>query len=39
MEKGQYGKSALIAAAFSGGVYYLYVEVALGVLPGLPFID
>ena len=39
MEKGQYGKSALIAAAFSGGVYYLYVDVALGVLPGLPFID
>ena len=39
MEKGQHWKSALIAAAFSGGVYYLYVDVALGVLPGLPFID
>lgn len=39
MERGQYWKSALIAAAFAGGVYYLYVEVALGVLPGLPFTD
>ena len=39
MEKGAYWKSALIAAAFSGGIYYIYVEVALGVLPGLPFID
>lgn len=39
MEKGAYWKSALIAAAFSGGVYYLYVNVALGVLPGLPFVD
>jgi putative tricarboxylic transport membrane protein len=39
MEKGQYLKSALIAAAFSGGVYLLYVKVALGVLPGFPFLD
>ena len=39
MEKGAYWKSVLIAAAFSGGVYYLYVNVALGVLPGLPFVD
>lgn len=39
MEKGRYLKSALIAAAFAGGIYYLYVEVALGVLPGLPFFD
>lgn len=37
MEKGEYLKSALIAAAFAGGIYYLYVEVALGVLPPLPF--
>lgn len=37
MEKGGYLKSALIAAAFSGGVYYLYVEIAQGVLPPLPF--
>ena len=37
MEKGGYVKSALIAAAFAGGVYYLYVEVAMGVLPPLPF--
>lgn len=39
MEKGAYWKSALIAAAFSGGIYYIYVEVALGVLPGLPFLE
>ncbi len=39
MEKGAYWKSALIAAAFSGGVYYLYVDVALGVLPGMPFLN
>lgn len=37
MEKGGYLKSALIAAAFAGGIYYLYVEIALGVLPPLPF--
>jgi putative tricarboxylic transport membrane protein len=39
MEKGGYVKSALIAAAFSGGIYFVYVKVALGVLPGLPFVD
>ena len=39
MERGRYVTSALIAAAFSGGVYLLYVKVALGVLPGLPFVD
>ena len=37
MEKGGLIKSALFAAAFAGGVYYLYVEVAMGVLPPLPF--
>jgi putative tricarboxylic transport membrane protein len=37
LEKGGYLKSALIAGAFSGGIYLLYVKVALGVLPGLPF--
>ena len=37
MEKGGYVKSALVAAAFSGGIYYLYVEVAQGVLPPMPF--
>ena len=37
MEKGSYLKSAIIAAAFAGGVYYLYVEIAQGVLPPLPF--
>jgi putative tricarboxylic transport membrane protein len=39
MERGHILKSAIIAAAFAGGIYYLYVEVALGSLPGLPFID
>lgn len=39
MERGQLQKSVVIAAAFSCGVYYLYVDVALGVLPGLPFLD
>jgi len=39
MEKGGYWKSAIIAAAFAGGVYYFYVNVALGSLPGMPFLD
>jgi len=39
MEKGGYLKSALIAAAYSGGIYFVYVKVALGVLPGLPFVE
>jgi putative tricarboxylic transport membrane protein len=39
MEKGHILKSAIIAAAFAGGIYYLYVEVAMGSLPGLPFIE
>lgn len=39
MEKGGYLKSALIAAAYSGGIYLVYVKVALGVLPGFPFVE
>lgn len=39
MEKGHCLKSAVIAAAFAGGVYFVYVDVALGVLPGLPFLE
>jgi putative tricarboxylic transport membrane protein len=39
MERGHYLKSAIIAAAFSGGIYVLYVKVALGVLPGFPFVE
>jgi putative tricarboxylic transport membrane protein len=39
MQRGQVVKSAMIAAAFSGGVYLLYVKVALGSLPPLPFPD
>ena len=39
MEKGKILTSAIISAAFAGGIYYLYVEVAMGTLPGLPFIE
>jgi putative tricarboxylic transport membrane protein len=39
MERGHLLKSAVIAAAFSGGVYLLYVKVALGSLPPLPFFE
>lgn len=39
MQRGQLVKSALISAAFSGGVYLLYVKVALGSLPPLPFLE
>ena len=38
-ERGHLLKSAVIAAAFSGGVYLLYVKVALGSLPPLPFLE
>ncbi len=39
MERGHLLKSAVIAAAFAGGVYLLYVKVALGSLPPLPFLE
>jgi putative tricarboxylic transport membrane protein len=39
MERGQLLKSAVVAAVFSGGVYVLYVKVALGSLPPLPFFE
>ncbi len=39
MERGKYLTSALIAAAFAIGVYYLYVKVALGVLPPIPILE
>jgi putative tricarboxylic transport membrane protein len=39
MQRGNYLKCAIIAAAFSGGIYLLYVKVALGSLPGLPFLE
>jgi putative tricarboxylic transport membrane protein len=39
MQRGKLIKSAVIAAAFSCGVYLLYVKVALGSLPPLPFIN
>ena len=39
MERGKILTSAIISAAFAGGIYYLYVEVAMGTLPGLPFIE
>lgn len=37
MKKGQLWKSLIISAVFSLGVYYLYVTVLQGSLPGLPF--
>ncbi|KKI93829.1 transporter [Bacillus sp. SA1-12] len=36
MDRKQIFKSAIIAACFSGGVYFLFVEVLEGSLPGLP---
>lgn len=36
MERGGWWKSLLIAGCFSFGVYYLFVEVLDGTLPGLP---
>jgi len=39
MERGRLLKSAVIAGAFSVGVYLLYVKVALGSLPPLPFLQ
>ncbi|MGM7720177.1 tripartite tricarboxylate transporter TctB family protein [uncultured Metabacillus sp.] len=36
MDRKQLIKSAVIAACFSGGVYYLFVEVLEGSLPGWP---
>ncbi len=38
MEKGNYLKAAIIAAIYAGGVYYFYVNVAQGNLPGFPFV-
>jgi putative tricarboxylic transport membrane protein len=36
MEKGKWGKSVLISGMFSFGVYYLFVEILQGSLPGFP---
>jgi len=36
MERGGWWKTLLISAAFSGGVYYVFVEVLQGTLPGFP---
>lgn len=36
MEKDKWWKTLLVAAAFTYGVYYLFVEVLQGSLPGLP---
>ncbi|KAB7707134.1 tripartite tricarboxylate transporter TctB family protein [Bacillus aerolatus] len=36
MERGGWLKTIMIAAAFSFGVYYLFVEVLQGSLPGFP---
>lgn len=37
MEKGSWIKMILISAAFSIGVYYVFVKVLQGSLPGFPF--
>ncbi|GAB7057834.1 MULTISPECIES: tripartite tricarboxylate transporter TctB family protein [Paenibacillus] len=36
MERGKWFRSVLISVFFSFGLYYLYVEVLEGTLPGLP---
>jgi len=36
MEKGKWIKSLIISAAFSGVVYYVFVEILKGTLPGWP---
>lgn len=36
MQKGGWWKSIAIAGAFSGGVYYLFVVILQGSLPGFP---
>jgi putative tricarboxylic transport membrane protein len=37
MERGNWISSIIIALSFSLGVYYVYVEILQGTLPGLPF--
>jgi len=39
MEKGTYLKSGIIAFIFAAGVYYLYVVIAKGSLPPMPFLN
>ena len=36
MEKGKWGKTLLISGVFSYGVYYLFVEILKGSMPGFP---
>lgn len=36
MEKGKWISSLLISGVFSGGVYYVYVKILQGTLPGWP---
>jgi len=36
MEKGKWGKTLLISAIFAYGVYYLFVEILKGSMPGFP---
>ena len=38
MERGRIVQSLIIATVFSGGIYFLFVEVLGGSLPGFPFI-
>ncbi|SFJ29328.1 tripartite tricarboxylate transporter TctB family protein [Thermoflavimicrobium dichotomicum] len=37
MERGKWWLSIILAAAFSVGVYYLYVNILKGTLPSFPF--
>ncbi len=36
MEKGKWISSLLVSGLFSGGVYYVYVDILQGTLPGWP---
>lgn len=36
MEKGKWISSLLVSGLFSGGVYYIYVDILQGTLPGWP---
>lgn len=39
MKKGDYLKAGIIAFVFAAGVYYLYVVIAKGSLPPMPFLN
>jgi putative tricarboxylic transport membrane protein len=39
MERGHVVKAVVISGAFAGGVYLVYVKIALGSLPPMPFLQ